>query len=128
MLFINCCEICPLKKGKTKKSVVVKPILSKEQNERCQVILIKFTFSQILFQLDLIDLQSKPDREFKFVLVYQDHLTKFALIRPLRSKTAIEVATQVKSIFGILGELYLQLNFDIVLYRRTKDPANGQWS
>jgi hypothetical protein len=22
----------------------------------------------------------------------------------------------------------LQLNFDIVLYRRTKDPANGQWS
>jgi hypothetical protein len=46
-----------LKKAKVKKSVVVKPIVSKDFNSRCQV--------------DLIDLQSRPDGEYKFIMVYQ---------------------------------------------------------
>jgi transposase InsO family protein len=36
-------------------------------------------------------------------MVYQDHLTKFVTLRALRSKTAIEVASQVKSIFSTYG-------------------------
>ena len=56
----------PEKNKKTqKKGFVVKPILHNEMNSRCQV--------------DLIDIQSNPDRDMKFILVYQDHLTKFAL-------------------------------------------------
>ncbi|XP_050313675.1 KRAB-A domain-containing protein 2-like [Anthonomus grandis grandis] len=60
-----------------------------EINSRCQV--------------DLIDMQSHPDREYKFIMVYQDHLTKFVQIRPLTSKRAEEVAKSLVDIFCIFG-------------------------
>lgn len=46
-----------------------KPIISRELNSRCQV--------------DLVDMQTCKDGEFKFILNYQDHLTKFIQLRPL---------------------------------------------
>lgn len=72
-----------------KKGLVVKPIIHSEMNSRCQV--------------DLIDMQSNPDGQYKFILVYQDHLTKFVQLRPLKSKTADEVATTILNIFCIFG-------------------------
>lgn len=57
-----------------RKGLVVKPILSSYMNSRAQI--------------DLIDYQSMPDGGQKFVLVYQDHLTKFVNLRALKSKTA----------------------------------------
>ena len=59
-LYVNLCESCNMKKSKIRKSLVVRPILSSEMNSRCQV--------------DLIDLQSQPDNDFKFIMNYQDHL------------------------------------------------------
>lgn len=41
MMFLQLCEECQLKKSKVRKSVVVKPIISTEMNERCQVILLR---------------------------------------------------------------------------------------
>ncbi|XP_055932280.1 KRAB-A domain-containing protein 2-like [Argiope bruennichi] len=52
-------------------------------------------------QVDLIDMQSQADNEFKFIMVYKDHLTKFVLLRPLQSKRAEEVALHVLDIFLI---------------------------
>ncbi|XP_055928730.1 KRAB-A domain-containing protein 2-like [Argiope bruennichi] len=52
-------------------------------------------------QVDLIDMQSQADNEF--IMVYQDHLTKFVLLQPLQSKRAEEVALQVLDIFLIFG-------------------------
>ena len=46
-----------MKKGRPKKGLVVKPIISEDRNSRCQI--------------DLIDLQSCPADEYKFILVYQ---------------------------------------------------------
>ena len=66
-----------MKKSGIKKGVVVSPIVSEDFNKRCQV--------------DLIDLQSQPDDEYKFVLVYQDHLSKFIILRALKRKTAEDV-------------------------------------
>lgn len=43
-------------------------------------------------QIDLIDMQAQPDGNYKFILVYQDHLTKFVNLRPLSNKRAEEVA------------------------------------
>jgi hypothetical protein len=64
------CEECQLKKRKiASKGLVVKPLLSKDFNSRGQ--------------LDLVDMQSMRDGDFKFILHYQDHLTKFAVLRPL---------------------------------------------
>lgn len=79
----------PTGKKKVKKGLVVKPILPKDFNSRCQV--------------DLIDYQSESDGDFKWVLNYQDHCTKFTILRALRTKTATEVASHLMDIFCIFG-------------------------
>ena len=47
----------------------------------------------------MIDYQSNPDGVFKFVMNYQDHLTKFVRLRPLTTKSAKEVALVLLEIF-----------------------------
>jgi hypothetical protein len=46
---------------------------------------------------------SQADHEFKLIMVYQDHLTKFVLLRALQSKRAEEVAYQLTDIFLTFG-------------------------
>lgn len=87
--YLKLCKPCEEKGKNPKKGMVVKPILSKEFNERGQV--------------DLVDYQSTPDGEFKFVLNYQDHLTKFTMLKALKTKTANEVADNLIDIFSTLG-------------------------
>ncbi|XP_067126351.1 KRAB-A domain-containing protein 2-like [Centruroides vittatus] len=50
----------------------------------------------------LTDFHSQPDREYKFITVYQDHLTKFVILKSLTSKTAEEVAYNLVDIFSLL--------------------------
>lgn len=69
--------------------VVVKPLLFKELNARGQV--------------DLIDYQSQSDGDYRFVMVYQDHLTKFVVLKALTSKKAKEVAQNLIPIFTFMG-------------------------
>lgn len=88
-LFIEGCENCQLKRNKIKKGLVVKPIISNHFNSRCQI--------------DLIDLQSRPDDNYKFILVYQDHLTKYIQLKALKTKTAKEVAYNLIDIFTQFG-------------------------
>lgn len=87
--FLHFCEPCQQKQKGSKKGVVVKPIISPDFNSRCQV--------------DLIDFQSHPDGKFKFIMVYQDHLTKFVVLKPLEFKRAEEVAYNIIDIFTLLG-------------------------
>jgi transposase InsO family protein len=54
-------------------------------------------------QVDLIDMQSNPDCDMKFILVYQDHLTKFVLLRSPHSKRAYEVAYHLLDSFTTFG-------------------------
>ena len=63
------------------------------------------TFSEMnsRAQVDLIDMQSQPDGDLKWILVYQDHLTKFVQLRPVTSKRAPEIAYQLLDIFSIFG-------------------------
>jgi hypothetical protein len=72
--YLRLCEPCQKKQRTLKKGLVVTRILHNEINSQCQV--------------NLIDMQSNPDRDTKFTLVYQDHLTKFVLLRSLHSKKA----------------------------------------
>lgn len=88
-IFLKCCPYCMRKKNAKKTGVVVKPIISRKFNERCQV--------------DLVDFQSSPDGPYKYLLHYQDHLTKFSVLGPLQSKKATEVSRQLFSIFCIFG-------------------------
>ena len=89
-LFKSYCIVCQEKRKRPKTTgVVVKPILSREFNSRGQV--------------DLIDMQSAPQGRFKWIMVYQCHLTKFVILRPLSSKRASEVASQLLDIFLLFG-------------------------
>lgn len=88
-IFIKCCKRCAEKKNQHKKGIVVKPIITNDWNHRGQV--------------DLIDFQSTPDGEYKWLMNYQDHLTKFTHLRPLKSKRADEVASELLKIFLEFG-------------------------
>ncbi|XP_054272927.1 KRAB-A domain-containing protein 2-like [Macrosteles quadrilineatus] len=52
-------------------------------------------------------MQSEPDGEYKFILNYQDHLTKFVVLRPLKTKTADEVSDVLLDIFCLFGAPYI---------------------
>ena len=90
MLYLSLCVPC-LKKSKVpKKGLVIKPMIFSEMNSRAQV--------------DLIDMQSQPDGDLKWILVYQDHLIKFVQLHPVTSsKRAPEIAYQLLDIFSIFG-------------------------
>ena len=66
-LYKSLCEECQKKRKRPMtKGVVVRPILTKEYSSRGQV--------------DLIDMQAMPHLQNKWILVYQDHLTKFCVL------------------------------------------------
>ena len=89
-IFKSFCVLCQEKKNRPRVSgVVVKPILSSEFNSRAQV--------------DLIDKQSSQFGTFKWILVYQCHMTKFVILRPLEYKQASHVAHQLVNIFTLFG-------------------------
>ena len=46
-------------------------------------------------QVDLADMESQPDGDLKYILLYQDHLTKFVPFHPVKSKRATKVACQL---------------------------------
>ena len=89
-LFKSYCQECQKKRKRPRtQGVVVRPILTKEYASRAQI--------------DLIDMQSMTRNSFKWILVYQDHLTKFVILRPLTSKRAAEVAHHLLDIFLLVG-------------------------
>ncbi|KAK3927020.1 KRAB-A domain-containing protein 2 [Frankliniella fusca] len=87
MMFLRLCKACAKKQSSRSRGVVVRPMVFREMNSRCQV--------------DLIDMQSSPDGEYRFIMVYQDHLTKFCQLRALKRKTAEEVVENLIDIFCI---------------------------
>lgn len=88
-IFVLSCEICAQKRSRDAEKVVAHPIIEKKLFDRVQA--------------DLIDLKSRPDRGFNWVLVVQDHLTKFLCLRPLISKEAVNVASELFHIFCTFG-------------------------
>ena len=84
-----CTECLNKRKRPTTTGTVVHPIVTNEFNSRAQV--------------DLVDMQAMPHGQYKWIMVYQDHLTKYCLLRPLSSKRASEVAYHLLDIFLTLG-------------------------
>ncbi|XP_068212648.1 KRAB-A domain-containing protein 2-like [Palaemon carinicauda] len=90
-LFKSLCQECQKKRKRPMmKGVVFRPILTKEFSSRGQE--------------DLIDMQSMPSgSNKKWIMVYQDHRTKFYILRALTSKRAAEVAFHLLDIFPLFG-------------------------
>ena len=62
----------------------------------------ELSLNQSRAQVDLIDMQSMCQDQHK-IMVYQNHLTKFCILRPLTSKRAPEIAYQLLDIYLLLG-------------------------
>lgn len=52
---------------------------------------------------DHIHMQSQPDRVYTFILIYQNHLTKFTQLRPLKCKRTVKIAYILLDIFTTSG-------------------------
>ena len=89
LLLAETCPVCVRKLPRKTTSAGHQPILTKGLGSRGQV--------------DLIDMQSCPDKGFKFLLNYQDHGIKLYDNRPLESKRAVAVAFALLDIFTMIG-------------------------
>ena len=88
-LFIAKCSSC-LKKKISKGPRVINSILTNDFLERAQV--------------DLIDMNSvKSIKNFRYILVFQDHLTKFVILKPLINKDVSSVVSILTEIFTTIG-------------------------
>ena len=84
--YVSYCEECNRKKNRaSSKSIVVKPIRSNKVHERMQA--------------DLTDMQDDPDGDYNWILNMQDHFSKFVHLRPIKAKTAVNVATGILDVF-----------------------------
>ena len=92
LAFVGSCQECQLQKSrKSLKNVVTHPIRTQDFASRGQVDLIDFQAS------------NEVNLPYRFLLVYQDHLTKFIVLRPLKTKTAVEVSQTLMEIFCLIG-------------------------
>ena len=98
-LYVQCCPTCTHRKPRKPSSAGHKPILTKGLGSRGQV--------------DLIDFQSCPDGQFKFLLNYQDHGIKLCDNRAL-------IQAQHRHRLCPAGHLYGN--------RCASHPADGQWA
>ena len=87
--FVSTCEECQKKRAAPQKGVVVKPVRSSDFSSRAQI--------------DLIDFQAISYEEYRWVLHYQDHFTKFSILRSLKRKTGEEVVENLIDIFTTIG-------------------------
>ena len=74
-IFTSFCAGCAQSNKRYGKPQAYRPIISETFNSRGQI--------------DLIDMQAAPDGEYKWILQYIDHLTKFCYLRPLKSKSKL---------------------------------------
>ncbi|XP_044262757.1 KRAB-A domain-containing protein 2-like [Tribolium madens] len=71
----------------------------------------KYSHFNTVCQIELIDFESCEDNGYKFVMIYQELLTKFVILKPLKSYESEEVAQNLINIFGTLGPpIYLKSN------------------
>ncbi|XP_046581445.1 KRAB-A domain-containing protein 2-like [Haliotis rubra] len=87
-LFLSTCHECstriPLKKPASGKPIISLGFLTR-------------------VQIDLIDMTSRPDSDFKWILHMRDHFSKFSWTHPLTSKRSGEVAEKLVQTFCLFG-------------------------
>lgn len=89
--YLAFCTTCTIRGGVGEKRSkrVVRPLISSDFGERGQV--------------DLIDMSGMVIGGYTFILNYQDHFSKFCILRALKTKTAKEVVSNLVHIFSTIG-------------------------
>ncbi|XP_072946622.1 KRAB-A domain-containing protein 2-like [Epargyreus clarus] len=88
-LFLSLCPVCEVKRNTPRKDIETKVNGSRDFNMKGHV--------------SIIDFQSCPDGDYKWLLSYQDSTTKFVNPRPLQTKEPSEVASELIKIFLTFG-------------------------
>jgi hypothetical protein len=88
-LFTRTCPICIQRETRLRPTPGIKPIVTCGLGTRGKV--------------DLIDFQSMPNGDFRFLLNYLDHGVKFLFSIPLKRKRASCVAIALLEIFTVIG-------------------------
>ena len=88
-VFTRTCPICIQRETRLRPTPGIKPIVTRGLGTRGQV--------------DLIDFQSMPNGEFRFLLNYVDHGVKFLFSIPLTRKRASCIAIALLEIFTLIG-------------------------
>lgn len=87
-LFLRTCTECSTRVSK-KKLPAEEPIISLAYMTRMQI--------------ELIDMTSRPDQDYKWILHMQDHFSKFNSTHPLTSNQTAEVAEKLVQTFCLFG-------------------------
>lgn len=97
-LYIDMCAVCQQRKKKklTNRGPASYSLL--DINRNCLV--------------DLIDLHNRADGDYRFVMVYQDLVTKYVLLQALKTNGAEEVANRLNDIFLTFGAPHAILSND----------------
>jgi len=89
--FCRTCPTCELRKPQ-KVSEPLQPVMADGVWHRIQT--------------DLIDMRHSPDAEFQYIGHVVDHFSKFHILLPLKSKSAVEVACNIEEhVFAYFGKL-----------------------
>ena len=88
-MFTDLCPRCIQRHQRTRPVAGLRPIITNGFNVRGQV--------------DLVDFQSMPDGEFRFLLNYIDHGIKFLFSVPIVRKRASCIAIALLQIFTVIG-------------------------
>lgn len=75
--------------------------------------------------VDFVDYHLEKDADFMWLLIYQDCLTKFCFLRPLRSNLVLGVAVELLKIFQHVGfpdifQSYIAREFSATVIREMK--------
>ena len=119
-MFTECCPVCTKALPRKVSTAGHQPILTMGFGNRGQVCTVRVPYRThtrdvavlppsctpvhvLTPQVDLIDFQSCPDGEYKFLMNYQDHGVKFYDNRPLTHKTVLAVAYGLLDIFSSIA-------------------------
>lgn len=83
-IYIELCETCQKKPTSRSKN---KAANNQDCSSKCQVEIVGM----------------EPDNGYKYILIYQDHATKFVQLRPLKTQSVVEIADVLLDIFTIFG-------------------------
>ncbi|CAB3234185.1 unnamed protein product [Arctia plantaginis] len=87
-IFVQLCPVCNSKR-------------SHYRNEQVRLVTSRNLWAG--GQFEMIDFQSCADGEYKWLLIYQNIGTKFITVRPLKSSSVTEIASELLTIFLTLG-------------------------
>ncbi|GBM75316.1 KRAB-A domain-containing protein 2 [Araneus ventricosus] len=85
--------MCNTKKSQQHCKIAIRPITTKDFNLRSKI--------------DFIDFPSTFCGDYKLLMNYQDHATKFCLLRPFKTKRASEFALELLKVFLDLCAPYI---------------------